>query len=383
MFAGAAHPQGIPLLAWSFSRQARAPRATPPARALRALGAGLGVAAVLFARHSWALDVAPTSLDYEVAAGLDGCPDAARFRELVAARLGYDPFAATAGRALRVRIEPVLHTPMLRGEMRLRDGGDGWVGGKSLEATRCEDVAAAMALAASMAIDPAAALAPRPQVRPAAPDAHEDIPESARPARGGAPPESSPVALPMPVARDAPEAPPRAPSRSALRVTPAVYAGAGAATLGEVPGPVAAVVEAGVAVERGWLSVELGGRYVAPSVASSVASAGAGQVRVSAVGAELAPCVHVWPLVGCATLLAGVLQGSARNVQEEREGSSFFSAVGLRLGVRFGVGRARVEPFLEGTATLTSTDLLFRGETAWSSHPLGLSAGARVALPIP
>ena len=48
------------------------------------------------------------SLEYEIAPGIDGCPDAEQFRTSVDRQLGYDPFRATAekrvaDKSLRVR----------------------------------------------------------------------------------------------------------------------------------------------------------------------------------------------------------------------------------------------------------------------------------------
>ena len=305
-----------------------------------------------------------TALDYAVAISATSCPDAASFRDAVAAHLGYDPFGPDGASSVRVRI---LRTGRsFEGRIELRDGARTLLGTKLLEAERCEDLISTMSFAVGMALDPASVMHPKPT---------------------RVPPEPLPVAAeaPAPPAGDVrlsasvePRAgavdPPRPPiAETKTRIVPRVFAGAGVATLGPVAGTTASVL-GGAGVGYGKALVEVEGRYLTPSSES----AGGGQVTTSMYGVALLPCVQLAPLFLCADVLFGELQGSGGTADGQRA-TTFFSQTGARLGATIKTPWFDVEPVLDGLVTLTNTEATFRTGGVWSTRPFGLSLGARVA----
>jgi hypothetical protein len=182
-------------------------------------------------------------------------------------------------------------------------------------------------------------------------------------------PESVPPLSPSPA--DRASSPPR-------RVVPQIFASGGVAALGPVAG-VAGAFSVGAGLRYGAISFDLEGRYLAPSAEA----AGTGQVRTSTIGVSLLPCVHRGPAFLCANVFFGALQGAAEGVDAPQQATTFFSQAGVRLGAAIPIARVRLEPFVDGLATLTSTEVMFRGVSVWSSRPVGLSGGIRFVLPFP
>ena len=89
---------------------------------------------------------APLTVRLEYAAG-PGCPDAADFKAVVIARLGYDPFIETARERVLVRIEP--RTEAIDGHIEWRDANGKWVGEQAFPSvsTDCPRLVRAMGLA--------------------------------------------------------------------------------------------------------------------------------------------------------------------------------------------------------------------------------------------
>jgi hypothetical protein len=115
----------------------------------------------------------------EYAAGL-GCPDAADFRAVVIARLGYDPFVESAPEQVLVRIEPRDRT--MDGRIEWRDASGKWAGEQIFPSvtTDCLRLVRAMGFALAVQIQLLA--------KAAAPDAHVVAPAEAAP-----PPEAPAV----------------------------------------------------------------------------------------------------------------------------------------------------------------------------------------------
>jgi hypothetical protein len=313
--------------------------------------------AVLFvSRTLWASgSVEPVTVDYDVPAG---CPDVVGFGEGVAARLGYDPFTQGAKRHLRARIHRVGTT--LRGTVELVDERSRILGTKTLDASKCDDLVSAMTLAASMAIDPFHFLRP---------PTTESLSESAPPIQ--------PVRAPAPTpTRLASERIPDAVARPAARMIPDAFVEGGVAGFGPVAG-VAPAFGLGAGLRYRAFSFDVFGRYVAPATEA----AGAGQVRTSTIGIALLPCARPGFFFVCANVFVGALQGAALGVDSPENATTFFSQAGIRLGGTIPVYRTRVEPFVDGLATLTPTDAAFRGVNVWSTRPLGFATGIRVAYP--
>src|SRR5262249_55413914 len=90
---------------------------------------------------------------YALGRGIEGCPDERALRNAVAARLGYDPFRDDAPRVVTATI--ALDGRTLRGRVRIDDGGAAR-GSREMTARpgECADLASALPLAVSIAIDP-------------------------------------------------------------------------------------------------------------------------------------------------------------------------------------------------------------------------------------
>jgi hypothetical protein len=304
-------------------------------------------------------DLEPTALEYRVEPADDVCPAAVAFRDGIAARLGYDPFTANGARVLRARVGR--SGASFRGVVELYEGPL-VLGSKTLAASRCDELVSSMTLAASMAIDPMRVLRP-PQALVATEIAATKAETS---------PTPPPVAqLTLSTDRD------RAETRSPP-VVPRVFASAGVAGLGPVRG-VAAAFGVGAGLRYRAVSLDLEGHFVAPSSTE----AGAGQVTTTAIGVALLPCVHTGPLFFCGELLLGELHGSAEGIDNAQQATTFLSQAGVRVGASIPFSRVYFEPFVDGLATLTTTEFEFRGADVWSSRPFGFTGGVRVALPFP
>src|SRR5204863_4548408 len=122
---------------------------------------------------------APLSVRLDYAAG-PGCPDAADFKAVVIARLGYDPFVGTAPEQVLVRIAP--RDRAIDGRIEWRDAHGQWAGEQTFPSvsTDCSHVVRAMGFALAVQIQLLAKATAAPRASTAAP------------ADTGAPPESPP-----------------------------------------------------------------------------------------------------------------------------------------------------------------------------------------------
>lgn len=135
-----------------------------PALRTLSLMALLGVAAG--ARAQPASASASARLRYERGAGTEGCPDEEALRNSVAARLGYDPFAEDAARTVRAKVESASGERVATVKLEAADGRI--LGERRLtsRAANCSELAAAMELAITIAIDPLVLTRPTPTPPP-------------------------------------------------------------------------------------------------------------------------------------------------------------------------------------------------------------------------
>jgi hypothetical protein len=302
-------------------------------------------------------------LDYRVPPILaPACPDEAAFRKRVALRIGYDPFVpATDTRAQQVRVEVTAPPEPLAIDVTLANSEGLALGQKHLTEGTCDELVSSAAFAASLAIDPSAAMrAPWPDVSPPAPTAEPSAPVGA-----GAP------APPAPAARDAPASPPPP-------VEAGVVAAAGIA-VGAAPAatPVAVL---GVDVRRAALSAGLEGRFdlAASDVIQDV------EVRTSLLAAGVSLCGH-FDIAGpvsssaCAVGYVGALRGESLGIEQPRIDRTVYSAVAprlamhVRLGGTFGLVLRAEVPFV-----LTETELSVDDRVVWTTPLAALvtTAGA-------
>src|ERR1700690_511548 len=93
--------------------------------------------------------------------GAEQCPEPMALRVAVVARLGYDPFSATASKIVLVGIEKKGGELRARVDLANAEGSIQGVRELSAPLEHCFDLIRAMALSVSIAIDPAGALARR------------------------------------------------------------------------------------------------------------------------------------------------------------------------------------------------------------------------------
>jgi len=331
------------------------------ATAFVAIGLTLGVGPFAFA------DAPPARLAYERGPGADACPDEAGLRRDVAARLGHDPFVEVADRTVAARI--VRDGSTLRGTIELKDASGKVTGARALESKQldCKELASAMSLAISLALDPLAGAPPKPSASASTPvsaSAPASIAPSAPPSASAPPLASAPApALP-------PEPQPPHPHHG-LRVSLGAFGGFGFAPQTNL-GLVAAV---GYRAPR-W-SLDLEGRRDLPTTAE----VGAGTATSSILGVTLVPCIVRGPMGLCALLAFGALQASGGDVVTPRSDTAFWAAAGVRLAADVPLwGPIAIGLHADALAPFVRTTLRLNGEDVYSTSAVAGAIGARVAV---
>ncbi|HEY3448467.1 MAG TPA: hypothetical protein VGK67_19080 [Myxococcales bacterium] len=352
-----------------------------------------------------------------------GCPDEAALRRAVAARVGRDPFGEPAQLVLRASVGPARTGLTARVEAATSSGEPR--GSRVLDSRGrgCAELASAMELAISIAIDPLCLAKPPPPREPpepfrevpdarppdldppdagfmdsgpaeetdalapeAAPDATTpdatelDAGGESEPADAGASDAGPEIAIhevdavapawgegmpPAPADAGAPAAGGGAPVEASIHV--GVVAG-----LGSAPGVVAAGAALGAEAGAGWFRMGLEGRADLPS---SGGYAG-GRLGTSLLMASLVPCARVGLAGICALVSGGALLASASDIPGARGSTTAYVDVGARatfdialhgpLWLRF-QGDLRVP--------LARTTLRVGGGIAWSMPVVGGSLG--------
>lgn len=256
-------------------------------------------------------------LIYQRDQGASACPDAARMRQLVSARLGYMPFDDGGQRVLRVVI--------VKRQQRFV-GTIAWTGkpsARELNEATCEELAEALALAISIAIDPLAAM--------------------------------------------------RAPKPGPAPVPTGWSLGAGAAaTLGFAPGvSPAAVIR--LRARRARLSLGLSLEANLPRTRTYEG----GSIDASIAVGSLTGCVHLARLEACALLSAGIVRGRGEEFVAARSVTRAYAGAGARLGLHvFSAGRLNGEVFGYVRAAVVRTTLTVSGNDVWTLPAFGGGVGA-------
>lgn len=302
-------------------------------------------------------DPAPSvKLVYSRANGTEHCPDEATVREGVAARLGYDPFDASATSKVTARISRDGKT--LRAKIEVEDAAGTVTGSRELSSTKndCTELASAMTLTISMVIDPLGKgppppppPAPTPMPTPAA--THEPPPP--------APPPKPKDTLPPPTPKD---------TEPALRARLAL---GGHGTLGFAP-RVDYGASASIGASYGSASLDLEGRRDMPTTSSL----GKGEATISLMMASLVPCMHRSVLVGCAVVSMGSLEATGAGVDAPATRSALYLGLGLRAGIEVPLGATfALSARAEVLAPLVHTTLRLDGADVWSTPALAGSLG--------
>ena len=280
---------------------------------LRAIEFAFGFFVYSVALPSGASEKTQTRLVYVLGAGASACPPQMQLRMAVTARLGYDPFSATAPRTVIAAIEVI--SGQLEGKVELIDDESVSEGARQLKAPldRCSELVRAMALSISIVIDPQSALA-----------AHEEpeqsdssvVPGSTPQVRADVPPKSE-----QSTSTEVPELRVRRPVRFFSGVGMQLTSGAGPSN----------------AVGAHWF---VGGRYGLVSLSMeervdsrSSTDMGNASVHVSFWLASLVPCVHVGYAMLCGTGTFGMIRASSSGLETDSSQTGAYTAFGGRFGL--------------------------------------------------
>jgi hypothetical protein len=306
-------------------------------------------------------------LVYSRGAGASECPDVDVIRAGVAARLGYEPFddraellvsatVSRSGHVLEARIEIAGVDSKTVAERRLAS-----------RQSDCLELASAIELAISIAIDPLAGSRPR----------------SAPPMPPPNPPPAAPPPPQVIIVREPAPPPVPAPPPPVLSV-PIVFQVrlGGLGTVGSAPAAaVGGTVQA--SARRGSFSLGLEGRGdVAQTTQVNYNGAQVGDFQTSTLMGSLVPCAVRRVLEGCALLSAGVVRASAHGIQMPQQVSAPYVAVGARVGLELPLGSIlSIGAHADLLAPINEVVLRVSGQPVWTSPAIsgafGLTVGAR------
>src|SRR6266511_3277489 len=311
------------------------------------------------------------------------CPDEANLRGAAVARLGYDPFAATGESTLHVTITRTARG--LRGKIRLEDPQGGNVGARAIESSGgdCAELAKAMALAISLAIDPLRALDVGPPSG-ATPTPTPSHPPTSAPLRSGTGETATAPSPSESKGAGPPDAEPGAPAEGMTPARPATsqaFRGetgwqlsvAGLAAAGFSSG-----IVPGASLGAGWagssFALEAEGRVDLP--ATMTMAGGGGSIRVSPLLFTLAGCARLKRWGFCGFGRTGRLYGSGQGFAVDAGGASLFASVGARLTWEAILTEPfRFRAFIDLDGVLTGNTFDVDRKPAWAVSTVAVSLG--------
>lgn len=314
------------------------------------------------------------TLTYERRARASRCSDEVSLRELVAARLGYEPFVEQAaiavtvvmdgeGSALHAQIEVLDETRARRGRRNIA----------SSDAT-CRELVEAVALAIALALDPRATTAAQRAPAMTAPRA----PPRADVAVSSAPASVVSTPAPTPARRETMSRTPHREPRAVTATPLEIHVGAGGlVAFGTEPAVTAGgLVTVGLVGSR--LSAWLEGRTNLAS--ARLARDGTG-VEAASSAASLLGCWRLGPAALCALGSLGVLSGRGRGVTAPRDDTTLHAAIGARTAVSVRVaGPLELRAFADLAFTLTPTTLRLDTQERWSTPFVAGALGAAAVM---
>jgi hypothetical protein len=307
-------------------------------------------------------------LTYSRGPGALDCPDTDVIRAGVAARLGYEPFDEGAALLVSATVNRTGRT--LEARIEIAGPGGGAAAERKLVSRQsdCVELASAMELAISIAIDPLAGSRPRPAPPPPPP-----MPPSPPPA----PPQVIVVREP---ARPAPA--PKVEPRPSVPIGFQVRLG-GLGAVGAAPAASAGGT-AQASVRRGSFSLGLEGRGdIASTTTLIFNNEPLGEMQTTLLMGSLVPCAFRGILEGCVLLSGGAIRASARGLANPQQVSAPFLAVGARVGLEIPLGSVlSIGMHADVLAPITELVLHVDGDKeVWTSPAisgaLGLTVGAR------
>jgi hypothetical protein len=272
----------------------------------------------------------PARLVYEVDPGAESCGGGeVVLREAVTRLLGYDPFSLSASRTVFVHVER--SGTGFAGSVHLVDEAGRATDERWVHAARCDDVVLAVALTASVALDPARAFA-----------------------IGATPPKAPSPSPPPPTPQRAEASAGASPAENRPHMPWTFSSGVGASlSLGDAPAPVPGAVGY-FAARHNALEGELDGRFVFPgSVQTALGVASSWSVEV-----EAAACIHLGLFLGC-PLGQVALVDAHGEVTASRHDVGITGRAGARAGVALPFGK-RFELRLEADGLVALTPVTLR-----------------------
>lgn len=300
---------------------------------------------------------APTAqLTYVVPQDLDSCPDERWVRAAVSARLGRDPFVDASPTRVQVSLSRGPAPALMAVVEVVRP--DGRVGRRTIDSPTgdCLELASAVELAVSLALDPSSRRAGVDAGTPATPP-EGDAGVATTAADAGSRATALDGGSTGSVERD--ERPPQLEPIGRIGVL---------GTAGGLPGFTGALLLGG-GFRLPHFSVALEGRLHLPTL---VEAGGASTLQVLA---SLVPCLEVGRFSGCLVGSAGPFffdDGVSRI-------TTLMGQVGVRAGLRFSPASwVNVVPWLESTVIVTRTTFWRDQNLVWVSWPLSISGGVFV-----
>ncbi len=349
------------------------------------------------------------SLEYEIAPGTDGCPDADQFRASVARQLRYDPFRATASK--RVAVQIARKEIVFEGRIRWSDAEGHWVGDRRLSSrhVECSEIAASVAFSVAVQIQLLAALAPAtptdsnaaaarsavPSPSSSAPSSPSSSPPSSFPSSSSASLSPSPSpSPPAPVTSPEANAPPErahtaevvSPVDVAVPVAPAESASSFRLSIGAGPSVALGVAPRTAGIGRlfasgrvGHFSLEIGGEAALPVTQQDATGKGFSLDRFAA---EVAACGHASALAFCVTSTVGRMQAHGLGVDMSESPVGWFSQLGARIAAAYDFSdRFFAAGRVDGLVMTAPTEVTLNKTVVWTTPrvgaQLGLDFGAR------
>jgi hypothetical protein len=304
------------------------------------------------------------SLEYEIATGTDGCPDATRFRATVERQLGYDPFRASADKHVVVWI--ARKDVGFEGRIRWSDAEGQQVGDRRLSSRHgdCDEIAASVAFSVAVQIQLLGALAPPPIADARAPPAEPATP----PEPSVTPPERP--AEPAPIEVEAPVAPPAPASRFRLSI------GAGPSLAVGVAPRAVGLGRLFASGRAGHFSLELAGDAALPVTQQDASGKG---FTLDRFAAEAAACGHVAVFAACVTGTVGRLQAHGLGVDMREAPSGWFSQLGARLAAAYDFSdRYFAAARVDGLVMTAPTHVTLNDSVVWTTPRVGAVLGLDV-----
>jgi hypothetical protein len=306
----------------------------------------VAMAALTFVAGPAAAKGPPTvRFSYERSPNAADCPDKDSVLDAVRARLGFDPFREPAEISISASVSRAGEE--LAATIVLSEGRAQGTGERRLVSRRadCSELASAMELALSIAIDPLSVSREPPPPRPSPPIV---------------------VVAPSPPA-PAPPPPPAEPS------TPKFFAASGGA-VGNVGASLAPAVgfQAGFGLASARWSMSLEGRADLPA-SKDVEG---GHITLSTLAGTLVPCVHRGPFAGCVLATVMALRGSGHDLVDAQQLTTSLFAAGARAAFELPSSSVfGIRAHLDVLAPLARTTLKVGGTPVWTSPPVSAAFG--------